>query len=376
MPLRQPQITRRICGPRAARAGTQVPRGAAGRTGRPHRLDRGQGGDPPAGGGAADRGPADQGRPGRAHHHPAPGVRGQPRHRKDHGGPAGRRHLSGPRAAQQGPTGRGRPLRTGGRVPRSDRHEDRRGGRLGRGRGAVHRRGLQSRRRPVRDRGRRHLGQGDGGPPRRPGADRGRLSGSDGDLHRPESGTGQPVPHHDRVRRLLRHRAGRDLPRPGHQRRLRRDRGLPAPLRDRARRHPARSDLRQRPVRAEPARGGDRATRLAAPRRRGADPAAAARADRRRPGGAGRRREPTADITGRRLGHRSGSRPRRPGQPGGSRPRLVSRHRPSPSPTPRRLRRLADGPDRRWASPSACWPPSPSCCWRPRSAGRVGPPPS
>ena len=89
------------------------------------------------------------------------------------------------------------------------------------GRRALHRRGLQpdrlGRGRPVRPGGRRHAGQGDGGPARRPGRDRRRLPGADGGLHRREPRPGQPVPHHDRVRRLHRRRAGRD-PRPASRR--------------------------------------------------------------------------------------------------------------------------------------------------------------
>ena len=73
-------------------------------------------------------------------------------------------------------------------LPRPDGDEDRRGGRLGRRRGAVHRRGVQPGRRPVRQGGGRHPGQGDGGPPRRPGADRRRLPRPDGAVHRPEPG--------------------------------------------------------------------------------------------------------------------------------------------------------------------------------------------
>ena len=70
-------------------------------------------------------------------HHPAPGLRRQPRHRQDDGGPAGRRHLPGARPALQGPTGRGRPVRAGRGLPRPDRHEDRGGGGQGRRRGVL-----------------------------------------------------------------------------------------------------------------------------------------------------------------------------------------------------------------------------------------------
>ncbi len=80
--------------------------------------------------------------------HPAPRLHRQPRHRQDHRGPSRQRDLPCARAAVQGPARRGRPLRAGGRLPRPDGDEDRRCRRLGRGRGAVHRRGLQ----PDRDR--------------------------------------------------------------------------------------------------------------------------------------------------------------------------------------------------------------------------------
>ncbi len=45
--------------------------------------------------------------------------------------------------AVRGPPGRGRPLRARRRLPRADRHQDGRGRRVGRGRRALHRRGLQ-----------------------------------------------------------------------------------------------------------------------------------------------------------------------------------------------------------------------------------------
>ena len=77
----------------------KIARGAAGRARRADRADRRQGRDPPPGRGAAGRGPAHEGRAAVGHHHPAPRLRRQPRHRQDHRGPAGRRHLPGPRAA-------------------------------------------------------------------------------------------------------------------------------------------------------------------------------------------------------------------------------------------------------------------------------------
>ena len=80
----------------------------------------------------------------------------------------------------QGPAGRGRPLRARRRLPRPDRDQDRRGREVGARRRAVHRRGVLALRRPVRHRGDRHPGQGDGGPPRRPGRDRRRLPRPDG----------------------------------------------------------------------------------------------------------------------------------------------------------------------------------------------------
>ena len=155
------------------------------------------------------------------HHHPAPGLRRQPRHRQDDGGAAG------------GGIYRALGLLSKGQLVEVDRSELV-AGYLGqtaiktaevvavRGRrGAVHRRGVQPGRRPVRHRGGRHPGQGDGGPARRPGRDRGRLPRADGDLHRAKTRAGQPVPHHDRVRRLHRRRAGRRSSQAGRGRRLR-----------------------------------------------------------------------------------------------------------------------------------------------------------
>ena len=92
-------------------------------------LADGQAGDPPPGRAAAGREAARRGGPAQPDHHPAPGLHRQPRHRQDHGGAAGGRHLPGPRPAQQGPAGRGRPLRAGRRLPRADGDQDRRGGR-------------------------------------------------------------------------------------------------------------------------------------------------------------------------------------------------------------------------------------------------------
>ena len=119
-----------------------------------------------------------------AHDHPAPDLRRQPRHRQDDGRPTGRRHLPGARPAHQGTAGRGRPVRAGRRLPRPDRDQDRRGGRVRRRRRPVHRRGVLALRRPVRHRGDRHPGQGDGGQARGPGGDRRGLPAPDGGLHR------------------------------------------------------------------------------------------------------------------------------------------------------------------------------------------------
>ena len=207
-----------------ARAAAEDARGAAGRARRARRPDGGQGRDPPTGRGAAHRGQAGVGRAQGAHHHPAPRLRRQPRHRQDHRGPAGGGDLSGARPAHQGPARRGRPLRAGRGLSRPDRDEDGRRGQERRRRGALHRRGLQPGRRPVRHRGGRHARQGDGGPPPRPGRDRRGLPRADGLLHRPEPRPGQPLPHHHRLRRLHRRRAGRHLQGAGHRRRLRHQR--------------------------------------------------------------------------------------------------------------------------------------------------------
>ena len=172
-------------------------------------------------------------------------------------------------AAVRRSPGRGRPLRARRRLPRPDRDQDGGGRRVRRGRGALHRRGLQPhgkrpRGRPVRPGVGRHPGQGDGGPPRRPRGHRGRLPGADGGLHRREPRSREPVPHHHRVRGLHRRRARRH----------------PAPPRDGADyelepaaverflevlgRSAAGQLVRQRPVRPQRPRGGHRPPRLAA----------------------------------------------------------------------------------------------------------------
>ena len=91
-------------------------------------------------------------------------------------------------------------------------------------------------------------------------------------VHRPEPGAVQPVPHHDRVRRLHRRRAGGRSspgwrPRPTTTSATGCLTRFSAILAD----HAARPDVRQRPVRPQPAGGGDRAARLAAARRGRAD---------------------------------------------------------------------------------------------------------
>ncbi len=71
------------------------PRGAAGRARRPHRPAAGQARDPPAGRPAAGREAARGCRPEEPHDDPPPRVHGQPRHRQDDGGAPRRRHLPG-----------------------------------------------------------------------------------------------------------------------------------------------------------------------------------------------------------------------------------------------------------------------------------------
>jgi hypothetical protein len=251
-------------------AGTRPqPRGAARRARRPHRPRAGQARDPPPGGGAAGREASGGCRSQGADDDAPPGVHRQPRHREDHRRPSCRRHLPGARAALRGPPRRGRPLGTRRRLPRADGDQDGRGRRL-RGRGsALHRRGLQPDEqrpqwRPVRARGRRHARQGDGGPPRRPRRHRGGLPGADGDLHRCQPRSGQPLPHDHRVRGLHRRRARRDPAARGQGCGLRSaPRGRRA-LPGGAGPHPSGGRLRQRPVLAQRPRGGDRSPRVAA----------------------------------------------------------------------------------------------------------------
>ena len=130
------QAARRGARPRSARR-------AAGRARRADRAGAGQARDPPAGRAAAGREAARRRRPEEPDDHPAPGLHRQPGHRQDDRRAARRRHLPRPRAALAGPPRRGRPLRARRGLPRPDRDQDGRGRRLGRGRRAVHRRGLQ-----------------------------------------------------------------------------------------------------------------------------------------------------------------------------------------------------------------------------------------
>ena len=212
------------------------------------------------------------------------------------------------RAAEQGPAGRGRPLGAGRGLPGPDRAQDRGGGGVGGRRRAVHRRGLQPGRRPVRPGGGRHPGQGDGGPPRRPGGHRRGLPGADGGLRRPEPRPVEPVPHDARVRRLHRRRAASDPGLDGGGRRLRPRRGLRGTLRRPAGRQPARPDLRQRPLRPQRAGGRHRPAGVAAARGRGTHRRPAPRPRPRRPrggpGAADHRRPRARDRPGRPSGRR------------------------------------------------------------------------
>ena len=205
-----------------------------------------------------------------ADHHPAPDLQRQPRHRQDDGRPAGRRHLPRARAALEGPAGRGRPLRAGGRLPRPDRDEDRRGREVRRGRRAVHRRGLLALRRPVRHRGDRHPGQGDGGQARRPGRDRRRLPAADGGLHlrrTPGSRAGSAPPSTSPTTPTT--SWSQIFERDGRRRRVRRRRAACSTGCASCSAHvAARADVRQRALRPQRARGRDRPARLAAARGR------------------------------------------------------------------------------------------------------------
>ena len=92
------------------------------------------------------------------------------------------------RPAAQGAAGRVRPLRAGRRLPRPDRAQDGRGGRAALGGVLFIDEAYAPGGRRVRRRGDRHPGQGDGGPPRRPGGDRRRLPRPDGRVHRANPG--------------------------------------------------------------------------------------------------------------------------------------------------------------------------------------------
>ncbi len=282
------------------RAAGEDGRGAPCRARRPRRPDRREGRDPPTGSGAARRGPARRCRPRGPDHHPPPDLQRQPWHRQDHGCPPGRRDLPRTRAALQGPADRGRPQRAGGRLPRPDRDEDRRGREVRHRWRALHRRGLLAGGRPVRPGGDRHAGQGDGGPPRRSCRDRGRLPLADGRLHRAEPRPREPLPHRDQLPRLHRRRARLDLRGDGVRRAVRLGRRRARPVARAPGPGPARTFVRQRALRPQRAGGRDRAPRLAPPRGRLPHPRAAAPPARRghraaRRGGRAVRRTPEGD---------------------------------------------------------------------------------
>ena len=272
----------------------------------------------------------------------------------------------------QGPAGRGRPLRAGRRLPRPDRDEDRRGGGLARPAGCC-----SSTRRtawPATSTagGGRHPGQGDGGPARRPGADRGRLSRPDGRSSSPRTpgwpaGSGPPSSSPTTPTTSW----SRSSP-AGRGRRLRRRRRSAStgsgPSCSRTPRGP---DVRQRPVRPQPAGGGDRPARLAAARRGRADRRPAAEAARRGPA---IRRPPTDPPTD--LEPRAELSPPRP--PGARR----SEPRTSPDRSDRERARPSAGPPRpaprrpaahRRAAAAASGRPRRASAAAPRPGHRVGP---
>ena len=141
---------------------------------------------------------------------------------------------------------------------------------------------------------------------------------ADGGVHRPEPRTREPLPDHHRLRRLHRRRAGRDLRGDGQVRRVRRGRRRPRTAPSAARAGDPRTDVRQRTLRAQHARGRDRPPCLATARGGPTEPPAAphARGRRPRPGGPGAA-DPRARARG--VGRHRRSRGRRCSGPRSSR---------------------------------------------------------
>ncbi len=241
----------------------EVPRGRdrrpAGRARRSRRAGPRQAAGP-APGGRGDRRPAPaQRRNARSSPFPPHRLHRESRDGQDHGGPAAGQDLRPAGHAVARSPRRGQPGRSGRPVHRTDRAQGPQDLQPGRRRRALHRRGAlaDSARLPSRLRGggRFHPAQADGGPAGRGGGHRRRLSERDGGLHGLESRPGVAFPEDLDVRQLRRRRALRDLRADRCAARVRtgcRGRGAGP------RAHPrsASAGLRQRPLHAEPVRGG------------------------------------------------------------------------------------------------------------------------